>query len=158
VPNHFLEFNAFDFFSYLSKAYQFNLMIVSFHILLDVNYWHDNLCDGHGNMLGAKVTVSHRTPLSTNFWFWLYRVHFIGPWSIWLSTCNHSYRWSLFYILSSWLSLFVSHEISYWLCLVMALWLKLTVPRQNRGPSVCAHTRLCCSARAGIAVSSCNPL
>jgi hypothetical protein len=23
---------------------------------------------------------------------------------------------------------------------------------------VCAHTQLCCSARAGIAVSSCNPL
>jgi hypothetical protein len=33
---------------------------------------------------------------------------FIGPGPIWLSTCNHSYRWSLFCILSSWLSLFVT--------------------------------------------------
>jgi hypothetical protein len=40
----------------------------------------------------------------------------------------------------------------------MALWLNLMMPRRNRGPSVCAHTRLCCSARAGIMVSSCNPL
>jgi hypothetical protein len=40
----------------------------------------------------------------------------------------------------------------------MALWLKLTVPRRNRGPSVCAHTRLCYSARTGTMVSSCNPL
>jgi hypothetical protein len=40
----------------------------------------------------------------------------------------------------------------------MALWLKLTVPRRNRGPCVCAHTRLCCSACAGITISNCNPL
>jgi hypothetical protein len=40
----------------------------------------------------------------------------------------------------------------------MVLWLKLTVPRRNRGPPVGIHTRLCCSARAGITVSSCNPL
>jgi hypothetical protein len=40
----------------------------------------------------------------------------------------------------------------------MALWLKLTVPRRNRGPPVGIHTRLCCSARAGITVNSCNPL
>jgi hypothetical protein len=32
------------------------------------------------------------------------------------------------------------------------------VPWRNRGPSVCAHTWSCCSARAGITVSSCNPL
>jgi hypothetical protein len=40
----------------------------------------------------------------------------------------------------------------------MVLWLKPMVPRRNRGPYVCAHTWLCCSARAGITVSSCNPL
>jgi hypothetical protein len=61
-------------------------------------------------------------------------------------------------ILSSWLSPFVSCEISYWLRLVMVLWLKLTVLRRNRGPSVSAHARLCCSARAGIVISSYNPL
>jgi hypothetical protein len=52
----------------------------------------------------------------------------------------------------------VSCEISYWLRLVLALWLKLMIPRQNRGPSVCAHTRLCCSAHASILVGSHNPL
>jgi hypothetical protein len=40
----------------------------------------------------------------------------------------------------------------------MLLWLKPVVPWWNRGPSVCAHTWSCCSARAGITVSSCNPL
>jgi hypothetical protein len=40
----------------------------------------------------------------------------------------------------------------------MVLWLKPMVSWRNRGPSVCAHTWLCCSARAGITVSSCNPL
>jgi hypothetical protein len=40
----------------------------------------------------------------------------------------------------------------------MVLWLKPVVPWRNWGPSVCAHTWSCCSARAGIAVSSCNPL
>jgi hypothetical protein len=75
-----------------------------------------------------------------------------------VSTCNHSYRWSLFCILSSLTSLLVSREISYWLCLVLALWLKLMIPRQNWGPSVCAHTRLCCSAHASITVGSHNPL
>jgi hypothetical protein len=40
----------------------------------------------------------------------------------------------------------------------MALWLKPMVSWRNRGPSVCAHTRLCCSARAGTMASSCNPL
>jgi hypothetical protein len=40
----------------------------------------------------------------------------------------------------------------------MVLWRKLMIPRRNRGLSVCAHTRLCCSARVGITVSSCNPL
>ena len=32
------------------------------------------------------------------------------------------------------------------------------VPRRNREPPVGAHTRLCCSARAGIKVSSHDPL
>jgi hypothetical protein len=40
----------------------------------------------------------------------------------------------------------------------MVLWLKPVVPWRNRGPSMCAHTWSCCSARAGITVSSCNPL
>jgi hypothetical protein len=75
-----------------------------------------------------------------------------------LSTCNYSYKWSLFFIVSSLLNPFVPREISYWLRLVMALWLNLMMPRRNRGPSVCAHTRLCCSARAGIMVSSHYPL
>ena len=61
-------------------------------------------------------------------------------------------------ILSSLTSLFVLCEISYWLCLVMVLWLKPVVPWRNRGPSVCAHTWSCCSARAGITVSSYSPL
>jgi hypothetical protein len=39
----------------------------------------------------------------------------------------------------------------------MVLWLKPVVPWRNRGPSMCAHTWSCCSARAGITVSSCNP-
>jgi hypothetical protein len=108
-------------------------------------------------MLGAEITVSHRTPF-IKFRLWPCLVHFIGPWSIWLSTCNHSYRWSLFCILSSWLSLFVSCQISYWLCLVMVLWLKLMVPWQNRGPPMDAYTRLRCSARAGTTSSSHNPL
>jgi hypothetical protein len=49
-------------------------------------------------------------------------------------------------------------EISYWLCLVLALWIKLMIPRWNWGPSMCAHTRLCCSVQASITVSSHNPL
>jgi hypothetical protein len=40
----------------------------------------------------------------------------------------------------------------------MVLWLKSMVPRRNWGPSMCAHTWLCCSARVGITVSSCSPL
>jgi hypothetical protein len=40
----------------------------------------------------------------------------------------------------------------------MVLWLKLIVPRQNRGPPVDAYTRLLYLARAGITVSSCSPL
>jgi hypothetical protein len=63
-----------------------------------------------------------------------------------------------FCMLPSLLSLLVSHEISYWLCLVLVLWLKLMIPRLNRGPSVCVHTRLCCSAYASVTVGSHNPL
>jgi hypothetical protein len=40
----------------------------------------------------------------------------------------------------------------------MVLWLKLMVPRQNRGPPVDAYTWLRYLARAGITVSSHNPL
>jgi hypothetical protein len=50
---------------------------------------------------------------------------------------------------------FVSHEISYWLCPIMVLWLKPVVPWRNRGPSVCAHG---CATRRTITVSSHNPL
>jgi hypothetical protein len=79
-----------------------------------------------------------------------------NPWRFgcYISILDHA----LLCVLSPLLNPVVWCEISYWLCLVMALWLKQTVPRRNRGPSVCAHTRLCWSARAGIAVSSCNPL
>jgi hypothetical protein len=45
-------------------------------------------------MLGAEVTVSHRIPF-IKFRLWPCPVHFIMPWSIWLSTCNHPYRWSI---------------------------------------------------------------
>jgi hypothetical protein len=65
----------------LSKAYQ-------------LNPWPCNLCDWHRNMLGAEVTVFHRIPF-IKFRLWPCPVHFIGPWSIWLSTCNHPYRWSI---------------------------------------------------------------
>jgi hypothetical protein len=40
----------------------------------------------------------------------------------------------------------------------MVLWLKPMVPWRNRGPPVNVHTWSCCSTRAGITVSSCNPL
>jgi hypothetical protein len=63
-----------------------------------------------------------------------------------------------FCILPSLLSLLVTREIYYWLCLVLALWLKLMILRRNRGPSVCAHTRLCYSAHTSITVGSHNPL
>jgi hypothetical protein len=63
-----------------------------------------------------------------------------------------------FCILPSLLSLFVSREISYWLRLVMVLWLKPMVSWQNLGPPVNVHTWLRYLARAGITVSSHNPL
>jgi hypothetical protein len=66
---------------YLSKAYQ-------------LNPWPCNLYDGHRNMLGTELTVSHHTP-SIYFRSWPYFVRFIGSWSVWLSTCNYPYRWSI---------------------------------------------------------------
>jgi hypothetical protein len=50
---------------YLSKAYQ-------------LNPWPCNLCDGHRNMFGAELTVSHRTPF-IKFRLWPCLVCFIGP-------------------------------------------------------------------------------
>jgi hypothetical protein len=46
-------------------------------------------------MLGAELTVSHCTPFINKFRLWPCLVHFIGPWSVWLSTCNHPYKWSI---------------------------------------------------------------
>jgi hypothetical protein len=42
----------------------------------------------------AELIVSPRTPF-IKFRLWTCLVHFIGPWSVWLSTCNHSYGWSI---------------------------------------------------------------
>jgi hypothetical protein len=84
---------------------------------------------------------------------------FIGLWSMIGSLLVTILTSGVYFcILSFLLNPVVLCEISYWLRLVMVLWLKLMMLRRNRGPSVCAHTWLCCSARAGITVSSCNPL
>jgi hypothetical protein len=80
--------------SYLSKAYQLNLLIIFPPYLIDTNPWPCDLYNGHINMLGAELAVSHRTPF-IKFRLWPCLVHFNGPWSILLSTCNHSYRWSI---------------------------------------------------------------
>jgi hypothetical protein len=136
-----------------------NLILWSFslHIKLDANHWPCNPFDGHRNMLGAEVTVSHRTPSSTN----------LGYGHALFISSDHDLFYSLLVtiltgrvscILSSLFNLLVWHKISYWLHLVMVLWLKLMMPRQNRGPPVNVHTWLCCSTRAGITVSSHNPL
>jgi hypothetical protein len=58
-------------------------------------------------MLGAELTVSHRTPFINQFRFWPCLVYFIGPWSISLSTCNYSYRRSICCILTSLFNPFV---------------------------------------------------
>jgi hypothetical protein len=66
-------------------------------------------------------------------------------------------------------SYFLSHTLmgSIYLCYVDFLLVvfsngvatkRLMVPRWNREPPVGAHTRLSCSARAGIVVNSCDPL
>jgi hypothetical protein len=109
-------------------------------------------------MLGVEVLVSHRTPSSTMFRLWPCLVCFIGPWSIGSLLVTILTSGVYFYILSSWLSLFVPRKVFYWVSLVMALWLRLVVPRRNRGSPVNVHTWLCCSARADITVSSHNPL
>jgi hypothetical protein len=143
--------------AYLLKAYQFNLLIVlsvSNQILildLVISAMGIEICLGWSNSLPSYFLINQ-------FRLWSCFVHFIGPWSIWLSTCNHSYRWSISLYIVTLLNPFVSCEISYWLRLVMVLWLKPMVPRRNRGPPVNVHTWLCCSARAGVMVSSCNPL
>jgi hypothetical protein len=109
-------------------------------------------------MLEAELTVSHRTPSPTSLGY--------GH-ALFISLGHNLFGSLLVTILTGGVSLcilsplpnpLVSHEISYWLRLVMVLWLKPTVPRRNRGPPMGIHTRLCCSARAGITVSSCNPL
>jgi hypothetical protein len=51
---------------YLLKAYQ-------------LNPWPCNLRDGHRNMLGTKITVSHRTLFINQSRLWPCLVHFIGP-------------------------------------------------------------------------------
>jgi hypothetical protein len=65
---------------------------------------------------------------------------------------------SLLYLVILDQSICVVCKIPYWLCLVLALWLKLMMLRQNREPLVGIHTRLCCSMHACITVSSHNPL
>ena len=109
-------------------------------------------------MLGAELTVSHRTYLSTSLGY--------GH-ALFISSGHDLFGSLLVTILTGGVSLctlsplpnsFVSHEISYWLCLIMVLWLKPVVSWRNRGPSVCAHTRLCCSVHASITVNSHNPL
>ena len=66
--------------------------------------------------------------------------------------------WSISLYIVTFAQSIVSREISYWLHLVMVLWLKPVVSWRNRGPSVCAHIRLCCSAHASITFGSHNPL
>jgi hypothetical protein len=45
-------------------------------------------------MLGAKITVSHRAPFIKLIMTMSYLFH--RAMIYWLSTCNHSYKWSLF--------------------------------------------------------------
>jgi hypothetical protein len=131
--------------SYLSKAYQLNPLPC-------------NLYDGHRNMLGAELTVSHHAHSSTildygHVLFVSSDRDLFGSLLVTILTSG-----VYFFILPSLLSLFVSREISYWLRLVMVLWLKPMVPWRNRGPPANVHTWLRYLARAGITVSSHNPL
>jgi hypothetical protein len=157
MSDHFLEFDAFDFLISIegipTKSYDCFPSVSNQILILDFvsSAMGIEICLGWINSLPSYSFINQ-------FRLWPCLVHFIGPWSIWLSTCNLSYKWSLFCILSSLTSLFVSREISYWLRLAMVLWLKPMAPRWNRGPSVCAHTRLCCSTHAIITVGSHNPL
>jgi hypothetical protein len=109
-------------------------------------------------MHGAELTVSHHTPSSTN----------LGYGHALFISSDHDLFGSLLVtiliggvsvcILSFLPSLFVPCEMSYWLRLTMVLWLKPMLPRRNREPPVDAYTRMRCSARVGITVSSHNPL
>jgi hypothetical protein len=109
-------------------------------------------------MLGAELTVSHRTPSP----------HSLGYGHTLFISSGHDLFGSLFVIiLTGGVSLcilsplpnpLVWRDISYWLRLVMVLWLKPMVPWRNRGPPVDAYTWLRYLARAGITVSSHNPL
>ena len=108
--------------SFQSKAYQ-------------LNRWPCDLYNRHRNMLVAELTVSHRTSF-IKFRLWPCLVHFIGPWSIWLSAVTIITGGASLCILSPLPNSFVSREISYWLRLVMVLWLKSVAPRWNRRPPV----------------------
>jgi hypothetical protein len=83
------------------------LWLFPLRIWSNTNLWPCDLCDGHRNMLGAELIVSHHTPFINQFRLWPCLVHFIGPWSICLSTCNYSYRWSICCILTSLFNPFV---------------------------------------------------
>jgi hypothetical protein len=109
--------------SYPSKAYQLNLMIVFPPYLIDTNPWPWNLCDGHKNMLGAELTVSHHTPSSTN----------LGYGHALFISSSHDLFGSLLYIVTPFLNPFVSCEISYWLRLVLVLWLKRWCCDETKG-------------------------
>jgi hypothetical protein len=129
---------------YLSKAYQ-------------LNPWPCDLCDGHRNMLGAELTVSHRTSF-IKFRLWPCLVHFIGLWSIWLSTCNHSYRWNIsLYIVT--LAQFIC--VAWDFLLIMSGNGVMTKNRWCRDKTeglLCVRTWLRYSAHASIVVGSHNPL
>jgi hypothetical protein len=109
-------------------------------------------------MIGAELTVSHRTPSPTNLGY--------GH-ALFISSVHDLLDSLLVIILTSRVSLcilsplpnpLVSREISYWLCLVMVLWQKPMVSWWDRGPPVNVHTWLCYLTRASITVSSHNPL
>jgi hypothetical protein len=91
MPDHLLYLKPLNS-PYLSKAYQLNLVFPTY--LIRYYPWPCDLYDGHRNMLGAELPVSHRTSF-IKFRLWPCLVHFIGPWSIWFSTCNHLYWWSI---------------------------------------------------------------
>jgi hypothetical protein len=111
----------------------------------------------HGNMLVAEVSVSHRTPFIK-----------LGYGHVLFILSGHDLFGSLLVtiliggvslcILSPLLNLFVWRKISYWLCLVMVLWLKPMVPWRNQGPPMNVHTWMRYLARPGITVSIHNPL
>jgi hypothetical protein len=114
-----------------------DLMVGSPHIYSHINLWPDNLRDDHKIVLWVEEN-SHV-----------------------MLFCQQS--------LPQLQSHFLSHIIkgSIYLCYVIfslvvfgngIMTKRPMVPRRNREPLVGAHTRLSCSARAGIAVNSCDPL